>query len=140
MATDKNLCNSCTNFGCEFQSGIVRTECAFYMPPHIAQDYKRHMKKAIMMPCKDGQKVRKVMNDEIKNTFKSSKTDSLKDSMDFTYEIRRQVREDEDNFIFETIQPYCSNIAQQKISKKDINEMVQLWMAAKRIMHVEDKP
>lgn len=29
-----NLCNSCTNNGCEFQSGIVRTECAFYMPPH----------------------------------------------------------------------------------------------------------
>ena len=28
-----NLCNSCTNIGCEFQSGIYRTECAFYMPP-----------------------------------------------------------------------------------------------------------
>lgn len=38
--TDKNLCDSCTNFKCEFQSGIVRTECAFYMPPHIAQDYR----------------------------------------------------------------------------------------------------
>lgn len=35
---DKNLCNSCTNIGCEFQSGIVRTECAFYMPPHIEPD------------------------------------------------------------------------------------------------------
>ena len=33
-----NLCNSCTNIGCEFQSGIVRTECAFYMPPHIEPD------------------------------------------------------------------------------------------------------
>ena len=30
---DNSLCNSCINFGCEFQSGIVRTECAFYMPP-----------------------------------------------------------------------------------------------------------
>ena len=33
-----NLCDSCTNIGCEFQSGIVRTECAFYMPPHIEPD------------------------------------------------------------------------------------------------------
>lgn len=33
--TIDNLCNYCTNIGCEFQSGIVRTECAFYMPPHV---------------------------------------------------------------------------------------------------------
>ena len=36
--TDKNLCNSCTNVACEFQSGIVRSTCAFYMPPHIEPD------------------------------------------------------------------------------------------------------
>ncbi len=36
--TIDSLCNSCTNKGCEFQSGIVRTECAFYMPPHIEPD------------------------------------------------------------------------------------------------------
>ncbi len=33
-----SLCNSCTNIGCEFQSGIVRTKCAFYMPPHLEPD------------------------------------------------------------------------------------------------------
>ena len=33
-----NLCSSCTTIGCEFQSGIVRMECAFYMPPHIESD------------------------------------------------------------------------------------------------------
>lgn len=33
-----NLCDSCINIGCEFQSGILRTECAFYMPPHIEPD------------------------------------------------------------------------------------------------------
>jgi len=33
-----NLCDSCANIGCEFQSGIVRTKCAFYMPPHIEPD------------------------------------------------------------------------------------------------------
>ena len=36
--TINNLCNSCTNIGCEFQSGIVRTKCAFYEPPHIETD------------------------------------------------------------------------------------------------------
>lgn len=36
--TIDNLCKSCINFGCEFQSGIVRTECAFYMPPYIEPD------------------------------------------------------------------------------------------------------
>lgn len=36
--TVDNLCNSCTNIGCEFQSGIVRTKCAFYIPPHIETD------------------------------------------------------------------------------------------------------
>lgn len=36
--TDKSLCNSCTNIGCEFQSGIVRTKCAFYMPPQLKPD------------------------------------------------------------------------------------------------------
>ena len=33
-----NLCDSCSNIGCEFQSGIVRTKCTFYMPPHIEPD------------------------------------------------------------------------------------------------------
>ena len=36
--TFNNLCSFCTNYGCEFQSGIVRTICAFYMPPHIESD------------------------------------------------------------------------------------------------------
>ena len=36
--TDKNLCDSCTNIGCEFQSDIVRTKCAFYMPPQLEPD------------------------------------------------------------------------------------------------------
>ena len=79
------------------------------------------------------------MDDEIKLAFKTAKIDPLEDDMDITYKIRRQVREDEDNFIFETILPYCSDIAQQKISKKDLNEAIQLWVAAKRIMHVEEQ-
>ena len=39
MITPKdNLCSSCTNIGCECQSGIVTTKCAFYMPPRIEPD------------------------------------------------------------------------------------------------------
>lgn len=48
-----------------------------------------------------------------------------------------QIREDEENFIFETIQPYCSMIAQQVLSKKDLEEAVQLWLQAKRILHTD---
>ena len=36
--TDKSLCDSCTNIGCEFQSGIVRTKCAFYIPSQLEPD------------------------------------------------------------------------------------------------------
>lgn len=38
MGMTDNLCDSCTNIGCIFQSGIVRTECAFYMPQHLEPD------------------------------------------------------------------------------------------------------
>lgn len=30
----ENLCDSCVNTACEFQSGIRRSSCAFYMPPN----------------------------------------------------------------------------------------------------------
>jgi len=36
--SEHNLCDSCINYRCEFQSGIVRTKCAFYMPPVTPQE------------------------------------------------------------------------------------------------------
>ena len=33
-----NLCNSCTNIACEFQYGIEKSSCAFYMPPNAEPD------------------------------------------------------------------------------------------------------
>lgn len=33
-----NLCNSCTNIGCELKSIIAKTTCVFYMPPHLEPD------------------------------------------------------------------------------------------------------
>jgi len=50
--TINNLCNSCTNIGCEFQSGIIRTKCAFYMPPHIEPDNCGNY--VVMRPPKEG--------------------------------------------------------------------------------------
>ena len=44
-----NLCSSCTNRGCEFQSGIVRTECAFYMPPVTPQPKYEDIAKAFQI-------------------------------------------------------------------------------------------
>lgn len=82
----------------------------------------------------------KFVNNLLRDSERNDILQKRLDGIDFTYEIKRRVREDEDNFIFETIEPYCSNIAQQKISKKDLDEAIQLWMAAKRIMHKEDKP
>ena len=40
-----NLCDSCTNIRCEFQSGIVRTKCAFYMPPQHLSGLEKNSKK-----------------------------------------------------------------------------------------------
>lgn len=43
-------------------------------------------------------------------------------------EIETTVREDEENFIFETIYPYCSEVAQRKLSKKDLKDAIRFWM------------
>lgn len=40
-----NLCDSCTNIRCEFQSGIVRTKCAFYMPPQHSSGLEKNSQK-----------------------------------------------------------------------------------------------
>ncbi len=42
--------------------------------------------------------------------------------------IETTVREDEENFIFETIGPYCDEVAQRKISKKDLKDAIRYWM------------
>lgn len=47
-------------------------------------------------------------------------------------QITRRITEDNENFIFETIRPFCEEIVQQKLSKKDINEAMILWSAVNR--------
>lgn len=42
--------------------------------------------------------------------------------------IETKAREDEENFIFETIGPYCNEVAKRKISKKDLKDAIRFWM------------
>lgn len=39
LKSKDNLCNSCSNISCEFQSGIVRKKCDFYRPNFLRQWY-----------------------------------------------------------------------------------------------------
>ena len=67
-----NLCNSCTNIGCEFQSGIVRTKCAFYMPPHIEPDNRG--KYVVMQPT-----VEAIPKADYENRLKADMVANYKD-------------------------------------------------------------
>lgn len=58
--------------------------------------------------------------------------DSINEMM---YKISTEVTESQEEFIFETVRPYCENIVQMKISKKDLTEALLLWKEAKKILH-----
>lgn len=47
--------------------------------------------------------------------------------------IITEVQETEDEFIFTTIQPYCENVFQRKISKKELESALLLWEQAKKL-------
>ena len=49
---------------------------------------------------------------------------------DFSFTIQRRLMEDEENFIYETIEPFCSRVTQKKLSKK---ELARLLTVAERI-------
>lgn len=51
---------------------------------------------------------------------------------DTMLEINQRVLEDEENFIFETIKPYCEEIIQRKISKRELRDALLLWEQAKK--------
>lgn len=54
------------------------------------------------------------------------------------YEIETRVQEDSENFIFETISPFCEQVLQRKISKKELEQALLLWAEAKkRVMNYE---
>ena len=104
--TDKNLCDSCTNIGCMFQSGIVRTECAFYIPPHIEPDN-----------CGNyvgiQSTVEAIPKDQYENRLKA-------DMVAMLTEIQLEIEEasnEEGDWIFAEGEKFCSKLIQQKIDK-----------------------
>ena len=46
---------------------------------------------------------------------------------DMTMKISMQVTEDIDNFIFESIKPWCEEKTQMKISKKELQQALMFW-------------
>ena len=46
-----------------------------------------------------------------------------------TYTIKEQMREEEDKFIWECVHPFCEEVIKREISKDDLKEAVEVWMA-----------
>ena len=49
------------------------------------------------------------------------------DPVTYVQEIAYQMREEYDRFIFESIKPYCEEVAKMEISKEDLNEALAIW-------------
>jgi hypothetical protein len=47
---------------------------------------------------------------------------------DFEYKIRKQIQEDEENFVYTTILPFCESITEKKLSKKELEEILRKGM------------
>lgn len=59
----------------------------------------------------------------------------MMDSM--LYEITMKVQETTEDFIFTTIQPFCENVVQRKISKQELITALLLYEKVRQIMGVE---
>lgn len=57
------------------------------------------------------------------------------DSM--TYKISTEAQETMEDFIFTTIQPFCEDAVQRKISKQELISALLLYEKAKQIFGVE---
>lgn len=53
------------------------------------------------------------------------------------YKITTEAHETTDEFIFTTIQPFCENVVQRKISKQELITALLLYEKARQIMGVE---
>ena len=60
----------------------------------------------------------------------------MMDSM--TYKITTEVQETTDEFIFTTIQPFCEDVVQRKISKQELVNALLLYEKAKQILTREE--
>ena len=53
------------------------------------------------------------------------------------YKISTEVQETMEDFIFTTIQPFCEDVIQRKISKRELISALLLYEKAKQIFGVE---
>ena len=53
------------------------------------------------------------------------------------YKITTEVQETMEDFIFTTIQPFCEDVIQRKISKQELISALLLYEKAKQIFEVE---
>ena len=47
---------------------------------------------------------------------------------DFEYKMRKQIQEDEENFVYTAILPFCETITEKKLSKKELEEILRKGM------------
>lgn len=58
---------------------------------------------------------------DIKEAFTDDNYNNLSEEITtINYTIRRKIQQDEENFIFETIEPFCTDVLQKKISKREL--------------------
>ena len=53
------------------------------------------------------------------------------------YKITTEAQETMEDFIFTTIQPFCEDVVQRKISKQELIKALLLYEQARQIMGVE---
>ena len=104
-----NLCDSCTNIGCEFQSGIVRTKCSFYMPPHIEPDNCGNY--VVMQPT-----VEAIPKDQYEAILKA-------DMVAMLTEIKMEIEELDSRAGYDG--NGMSTFSTDYIRKKKVNELIQ---------------
>ena len=61
----------------------------------------------------------------------------MDDSM--MYKITTEAQETMEDFIFTTIQPFCEDVVQRKISKQELITALLLYEKARQIMRVENE-
>lgn len=55
---------------------------------------------------------------------------------DLTYNIKMRVEEDLENFIFETIQPFCESITQTIVTKQDLIDAIKSKQKVDKIDYI----
>lgn len=50
------------------------------------------------------------------------------DNCEFVYNIERKIREDEEEFIYTLIEPFCETVVEKKLSKAELKQILEKGM------------